>query len=324
MTIMAFLLPTRKKSIGLECKDYVIRYVEGRGSSSTHVHSFGETYIPSGVIKNGMIVDANSFELLLRNCVSKWGLKKKNIHFIVPDAYVIVRKQQIPADITEEEIQGYINLELGHSIHLPFESPTFDFIQLGQKEDKQEIMLFASPENLVVSYATMFEKAKLNPVSADLSSLSLMRLYEESKLTNEKELLLVKLDVSDANITIFHGTTPVFMQNQKFSYEDSIEFSSDGMTVRNKEMVMTEMDELMEEMDRILHFYKYSFMGGSGNMQKLLLVGDHPLLEEVYGMMRNRLPFAVEFMYASSVKVNNDEDLRPKYYPALGLIGKGV
>ncbi|WP_416825539.1 type IV pilus biogenesis protein PilM [Ectobacillus polymachus] len=321
---MTFLFPTRKKTIGIECKDYVIRYVEGRSSSSAHVSSYGEAYIPPGIVKNGVIVDTNSFELLLRSCVSKWGLKKKSIHFIVPDTFVVIRKQQIPADITEEEIRGYIHLELGHSIHLPFESPTFDFIPLGQKEDKQEILLFASPDIVVQSYASMFEKAKLNPLSADLSSLSLMRVYEEDKKISVDELMLLKLDVSDANITIFHETTPVFMQNQKFAYEDAIEFSPTGMTVRDKQLVMTEIDELMEEIDRILHFYKYSFMGGAGNMQKLLLAGDHPLLEEVYGLMRNRLSFPAELLSASSAAVANDEAFRLKYYPALGLIGKGV
>lgn len=318
---MAFLL-SNKKSVGLEIKDYVIRYVDGRKGTSPPVASWGEIYVPPGVLRNGVIADVRAFEVILRNCAAKWGLKNRQVHFVVPDAYVVIRKQAIPADITEEEIRGYIFLELGRSIHLPFEHPTFDYVVLGKKEDKQEILLFAAPEDLVVSYAEILEKVKLHPVSADLTSISFSRLHHEMEQPKEENVLLLKLDAFDANITIFQNGTPVFMQHHSFSYEGAIEVTPAGMEVQDHVLIMNEATGLFEEIGRILHFYQYSFAAGAA-IQKMLLVGDHPLMQDMHAMLQNRFPFMIDHVSYPSIAAE-DEALHSKYYPSLGLVLKGV
>jgi type IV pilus assembly protein PilM len=320
---MLFKLSARKKSVGLEIKDYVIRYVEGRNGAAPLASSFGEVYVPPSVLHNGVIADARAFEMILRNCAAKWGLKNKQVHFIVPDAYVVVRKQSIPADITEEEIRGYIFLELGRSIHLPFEQPTFDYAVLGKKEDKKDLLLFAAPENLVESYANILEKVKMHPVSADLTSLAFGRLYDAMEQPEEEEMMLVKLDALDANITIFQNGTPVFMQHYSFSYAEAVEITPVGIEVQNRELILAEAEEFLEEISRILHFYQYSFAASAGSIQKLLLIGDHPLLEDLYTMLQERFSFTVTSVSYSSV-AGKGELLHPKYYPAFGLTLKGV
>ncbi|MFX3623030.1 MAG: type IV pilus biogenesis protein PilM [Ectobacillus sp.] len=318
------LLSTRA-AIGLEIKDYVIRYVDGKKAAAPLVSSFGEVYMPPGIIKNGLIADEQAFEAVLRSCVQRWGLRKKQVHFIVPDAYVIVRKQLIPADITEEEIRGYIFLELGHSIHLPFDSPTFDYVVIGEQDNKKEVLLFAAPENLVQSYANMLEKVKLRPVSADLTSLSLSRLYHHMEQPpSGEEVLMVKADAFEATITIFCNQNPVFMQTESLVYGNAAEVAQSGIILQDKEEALKAIDELLEEIDRILHFYKYSFRAGQDNIQKMVLVGDHPLMEEIYMIMRNHFSFIVDPMYYSNVIVPDDRRLPPKYYPVLGLALKGV
>ncbi|MFC5773276.1 type IV pilus biogenesis protein PilM [Ectobacillus antri] len=312
---MKFLLPT-KKTIGLEIKDYVIRYADSKKGLAAPL--VDEVYLPKGIIEQGVIVDPQAFEVILRNCVNKWGLKNKLVHFLVPDSYVVVRKQWIPSDVTDEEIRGYIFFELGRTIHLPFDQPTIDYVVLGEKEDKREILLFAAPEDVVVSYAEMLKRVKVKPISADLSSLAFFSLYRYmQQVTKEEEMLLVKLDLFDANLTIFQDGAPVFMQTQNVMVEGAIEVADEGVFVHDRTAIMLQIDELLEEIDRILHFYQYSFGQGSREIQKIMLIGDHPLRQELQSIIESRFSFPVEHLDIT-------DELSPKYYPALGLSLKGV
>lgn len=314
------MLSSRKKLVNLEIKDYVIRYVDAKRGLQSKSMVIDEVYIPPGVIKNGMIIDPKTFQVIFRSCVTKWGLKRKAVRFLVPDSYVVIRKQFVPAEISKEELRGYIFFELGRSIHLPFENPTFDYQVVGETDGKTEIVIFAAPEDLVNSYVHLFESLKLRPEVADISSLSLYRLYTYlEKPPADEELLLIKLDTLDSSLTIFKGDIPIFMQHQHFEYEASVEVTDAGVTLPF-EVAIPAVEEWMEEIDRILHFYRYSFTAGNGAIGKAVLTGDHPFLQDIYDMLQQRFSFAALYMHYPS----DLEEMHPKYYSSLGLALKGV
>ncbi len=310
---MVLRLTPRKKYVNLEIKDYVIRYVDAKLSVPPIASSYGETYLPSGIIKNGNILDKEALLFILKDCVKQWGIQKRNVRFLVPDSYVITRKISIPKDITEEEIRGYIFLELGHTIHLPFDNPSIDYVIAGQTEEAWEVLLFAAPEEIVKQYNDVLEEAKLRPVAADLSPLSLYRLYYMAEQPPKAEqLLLLKLDLYDANISIFQEHYPVFIQNQQLSYED-------GEHLDEKQKTIPIIEELLDELDRIIHFYRYSLTNGNGNIEKISLTGDCPFLDDVYEMMQTRFSFPVRNLHYSAILSADGETLEGKYYPSLGL-----
>lgn len=60
------------------------------------------------------------------------------MRFLVPDSRLVIRKVAIPKDIKDDEIKGYLYLEMGTSIHLPFEEPIFDVVLLEETEEKRK------------------------------------------------------------------------------------------------------------------------------------------------------------------------------------------
>ena len=115
----------------------------------------------------------------------------------------------IPAEVMDDEIHGYLYLELGKSLHLPFEDPVFDTVVLSEKEDKKEILLFAAPEAAVLEYSQLFSDVKLRPLEAEVSPLALYRLYEYlGQAQAGEDLLMVQFDLNTICICIFEQDIP--------------------------------------------------------------------------------------------------------------------
>ena len=176
---MAFSLFSKKNHIAnIIITDRFIRFVELKQANPPIAARWGEKLLPAGLISNGEIQDYESLMMILEECVDEWKIRNRKVRFLIPESLVIIRKVMIPAEVMDDEIHGYLYLELGKSLHLPFEDPVFDTVVLSEKEDKKEILLFAAPEEDVLEYSQLFSDVKLRPLEAEVSPLALYRLYE--------------------------------------------------------------------------------------------------------------------------------------------------
>lgn len=277
-----------RSTTALQIKDHVIRYVTAKKPSISTVKSFGEILLPKGTIEKGKIIDEEVFHQVLETCVRKWKLKNKKVKFFVPDATLFFRKLTIPSDIVDEEVRGYLNFEIGTSIHLPFEEAYFDFHFLpGETEEGRDILFFATPEPLMLDYRKKLEKHKLRPVSGEVSPLSAYSLFTNLNMTNnEDHYLLIEWDISSINLSIFHEHLPIFIRYipNTTDSDDWKEDIVDGMYTLvpvNKEKIQMEMLDQLSEIERVMNFYRYSLRQGESQITKILLVGDHPMLTDI-------------------------------------------
>ena len=299
---MAFtLFSGSNRVVNLVLKDHVIRYVELKQQDPPIVHKCGEHFLPAGVIKDGVIADFDLLKDILSDCIVKWKIHKRQVRFLVPDARLVIRKVSIPKDIKDDEITGYLYLEMGNSIHLPFEEPVFDVVLLEVTEEKKEILLFAAEEEVVAEYATLLEKAQLYPIEADISPLSLYRLYFHSGQRNpEDHLLLIEFNLQMVNASIFVNDKPIFMKNIQITgsvdeWELSRVNADTGIMVYmgDKEDYLQLLEDTYTEIDRVLSFYQYSLSHEQHQVTKIVVTGDHPFLEEIIAEMKSRYQQAV-------------------------------
>ncbi|ADU31341.1 type IV pilus biogenesis protein PilM [Evansella cellulosilytica] len=319
---------TTKPSVGIHIKDHVIRFVSMRGSSLANVESFGEKYLPKGVIEKGKIVQADVFEEMMLDCVKKWNLKNKEVMFFVPDSSVFFRKLSIPADIKEEEIRGYLNFEIGASIHLPFDEAYFDYhvLETNEADEKRQILFFATPELLIKDYAKRLESVKLKPIAADISGLSLYRFFQQNSEAGDRDhFLFIEWDVTSINLSIFHDDIPVFMRHIPQILEETdwdVKIGEDHTTLvcKNDVKIDGEISDHILEVERVLNFYKYSMNQGQKEITNIVLTGDHPKLAT---LIKDRL---AEINTNSSLKVIEDlqVELHPHYILPLSLCLKEV
>lgn len=322
----------KNRIVNLIFKDYVIRYVELKQMDPPIVQAYGERYLPPGIIKEGKILDYETLQMIVEQCVEEWGLSKKQVRFLVPDPFVVIRKMTIPAEIKDNEIEGYLYLELGTSIHLPFEDPIFDTVSLEGNSDSKEILLFAASEEQVSQYSDLLESNKLELLAADISSLAIYRLWDLYRDSESiEQLMLLELDVLSVTATIFVEDKPVFMRHILHPDEVSdwgVEHSARGLETLtyqgNRGAYFQSLEDTYVEIDRLLNFYKYNLNSGLDSVSTILVTGDHPYLEEICEKLSDHMELPITLLHENMDLLTDDGPLLLRYHSAAGLAIKGV
>jgi type IV pilus assembly protein PilM len=329
---MAFsLFSSKNRIINFVINDHSIRFIELKQSNPPAAQRWSERFLMPGIIVDGKIVDFEALSNILDECIDEWKIKRRSIRFIVPDSLVIIRKVSIPADIQEDEIKGYLYLELGSSIHLPFEEPVFDYYQLGTNGKTKDLLLFAAPEQVVMEYAELFSNLKLIPVAADISPLSLYRLYEQLGHSSESEVVFtVQFDLTGVNLCIFEDSVPLVMRHfsLQFNIEDWEVRQDFGMIAfkykGDSEELVIQFEEIFKEINKLHDFYRYTLSNEKRDITKYLLDGDHPMVSAIHAEMIDRIEAPVERITLETDIKGKAENLPSNLLLSLGLALKEV
>lgn len=326
---MAFsLFSGSNKVVNLVLNDHSVRYVELKQKNPAIPLHYGQRILPHGIIMDGKIQDFDTLTNILDECIDEWKIAKREIRFIVPDSLVIIRKVSIPLDVKEDEIHGYLYLELGTSIHLPFEDPVFDVMTLGVEEQKQEILVFAAPEQYVNEYADFFKSFRLKPIAADISPLAIYRLYHQLDMHRPNEVLLsIQFDLDVVSMCIFEEHVPVYMRHVPGDMKEnwSMKFGEGGHHSEQKMVYVGEISELTfqfeeiyREITKLMDFYRYSLTHGKKEVTRILVNGDHPMIERVHADMNEWFGVPVDTLKVI-MPGSEHEPLPSCYNLALGL-----
>lgn len=303
------------KSIALTVKDYAIRcltYTPSGDVSSTYEH-----LLPNGIVEDGQILDKPALLSHLVKCVGKVKGRRKRASFFVPDAIVIVRSITIPLDIQPDEFRGYILLELGVTIHLPFEDPVFDYHLVASDGDKQHVLLFAAPRDVAQDYSDLCKDAGLKPVVADISALSLQRFSSvQDRSSFEGHTLLLQANLVANTVSFFQDAHLVFMRHMKSTLQpidwEAIQVEREILYRCKRDEGALQMDwrQLTEELSRVLNYYRYTLHKGEVEVDRILVSGDHPDLPDIISAIQARF----EQMPVLPINSQSREELSGKHH----------
>ncbi|WP_282033031.1 type IV pilus biogenesis protein PilM [Metabacillus indicus] len=333
-----------KKTGNFTIKDNAIRYAELKQAEPLMMGMCEERLLPEGLIRGGVIQDFDTLSLILDECVREWGIKGRKIRFTVPDSHVVIRKVSVPGDLIDDEIRGHLYVEIGSSIHLPFDEVVFDYIVIGRTDKELHLLLFASSEELVRSYSDLFDSAGLKPDAADISPLCQYRFYlnQKTKVDHAASVMLIQYDLSGVNLSIFQQEQPVFMRNievdknylvldkgeQYVRKNGELEFIDSGekyVKVNfSPEDFRLQANEIIKEIDHVLNFYRFSLNQGNDEVSSFILTGDHPLLHEAERLLAERYDYPVDSLKNAQAESSNKTPLPASFYLTAGLALKEV
>jgi type IV pilus assembly protein PilM len=330
---MAFSLFTPKnRMINLVINDHSIRYLELKHAQPPAALKWGERFLPPGIISDGKIADYESLANILEECIDDWKIQRRSMRFIVPDQLVIIRKVSVPAEIQDDEMKGYLYLELGSTIHLPYEEPIFDIYPLGINGKTKDVLLFAAPEQQVIEYTNIFRSVKLNPIVADISPLALYRFYYQlGQADSDENLFTVQFDLSSVNLCIFEGSVPLVMRQfpLPFNIEDwEIKNGRSGEMeykfVGKRGELYLSFEEIYREISKLLDFYKYSLNEEKKDITKFLVHGDHPMLKVIATEVEERFETPVSLLFLEADSKGKTGGVPANQLLSLGLAFKEV
>ena len=284
----------RKSHVSIELKDYVLRAIVAKGPEPSHWHGY-EYPLPADIVENGAIIDEVALFEIIKEQVVKWTGKKQAVRMFVPDTTVLLKSFEHPKDVKPQELRGYAAMELGHSIHFPFQDPLIDVYDPDAEDGKA--ILFAAPSEEITKIVGMLLDVSLDPEAADIRALCNIRLLEHmSMLVPNKTYLIAEWSINELSISIFSNGQVEFLRYQSIEIdmaqwqgkkvdEFSYQFLYNGET---EDYQMVVMDQVLE-IDRMMNFFKFSLHKGEKTVDEIIMLGDNPLLKSIGTLLSSNL-----------------------------------
>ncbi|WP_185971023.1 type IV pilus biogenesis protein PilM [Alkalicoccobacillus porphyridii] len=316
---MGILGGRKQQRHALVLKDHVIRYVGSKRADLSSIQSFGELYLPPGLIHRGKIEDKEEVKRLIEREQDAWELKKKNpVQLCVPDSQMLIRRHEVAANVPDEELKGQLYIDAGDSLVLPFEDPIFDYQKLREDEEKKELLLYITKESVMNDYVKLIDQLGFQANAADLTSACAYRLFHEQHLLEEHPFtVLVQYDVSLVIITILAAGQPLFSRTWPLAYDEERWDIRDGQLEwkLDVETVTAEIQMISAEVEKVISFYQYSVLRGEMDIARMLICGDTIAMDLVVSEFKDFFSMNI----VSQLEFT-DSYVPARYYDALGLM----
>lgn len=317
-----------KSVVNIVIEDYVIRMVENNGKDFISIKLLAEKVLPINIIKNGKIIDEMLFFNFMKEVVDEWGIKGKSVRFYVPHALVIMRELQIPDPVIPSEIKQYITMEIGDSIHFPFDNPIFDVYHVSGEENVEQVTVFAAPEEEIIKYTNVFHDVKLKPIAVDVQALGTYRYFydQPAQIQPNDVYLFLEINLTSANLSIFSNHYMEFLRFQSLnvspadwqpSHDELVDWTFTGDGAYLEGLIIDQINEI----ERIMNFYQYSIHQGQKAVTHIVLLGDLPHINDIRSGLYEQYTLPVITLSAGPLPIK--ETVSPAFIPALGLALRG-
>ncbi|WP_214846732.1 fimbrial assembly protein [Exiguobacterium sp. s193] len=279
--------------------------------------------LPAGTLQGGWLQPEASLDLIFDSLLTKLKVPRGSQAVLALDgSLVLARKLEIPESVETNQIRGYLFMELGHSIVLPFEEPYFDYTLL-EEDGKREIMLYAAPNEAIKQYMQLFKQKHLRLVAAEPQPLAtffgIESLYE---IEDSSSLLIWNVNATNHQLIIIEDKIPRLIRSvDTFSSNAwEVDVIDDRLHYRYRlddtQVEMT-LDEMLLEFSRVLDFYRFSLARDQREISRVILAGDFPFQEALVTRFEANFDLRLEQL-PEQVEVASQAIPRP-YLPLIGL-----
>ncbi|MDI2588250.1 pilus assembly protein PilM [Psychrobacillus sp. NEAU-3TGS] len=243
-----------KRYVALDLNEYILRAIVMTGNDIAQSAVY-EYPLEKGIFDGDILEDEMALYETLKTLIHEWGIKRYDVRFFVPDSTVMMKTFEHPTDVTTAKLKGYVEMELGQTIHLPFSQPLIDVYDF--KANDGEAVLFAAPSEEINKIAGLLDDLHLEPVTADVRALATIRFLEKTiDLEENKSYLISEWSISGVSISIYTGGNVEFLRYQSIdtfkekwqskSEKDEISFVYDGEIEEYRAQLIDQIAEIEE------------------------------------------------------------------------------
>lgn len=303
-----------RRTVSLDLHETVLRALV-KPQEDGEEWQLNEAAVPTGYVEDDIIKDEIGFFDWLKETIAKWGLKRDEVRYFVPDSAVMMKAIEHPENIETSELKGYVQMELGRSIQLPFENPLLDVYDPIPGDQKATV--FAAPAEEVMRLANILDDAHLDPMIADIRSLSSIRYFvHRNYFEKDKAYMIVEWMMTGVVVTIYRNDFVEFLRFQAFEKEngryksfeegEDVAFHFDG----DYESYQFQLSDQVAELERMMTFYRFSIHKGDIGIDEILSFGESPDLD----FIENQMIENPSFPKVTTIK---DADVQ-KFYSGFG------
>lgn len=201
---------TKKKNpmLGLDVSSTSVKLLElSRHGDSYRVENYAVRALPANSVVEKNINDVEAVAQAVKAVVQTSRTKIKDAAVAVAGSSVITKVIDMPADLSEDDMELQISIEADQYIPYPLEEVAIDFDIQGpsaKSEDRVDVLLAACRRENVDIRATMLELADLNPKVIDVEAYTMERAFAlvQEQLEDQDEQVVAVLDIGATMTTL--------------------------------------------------------------------------------------------------------------------------
>ncbi len=316
--MLSQLLGKKKVNLlGVDISSTSVKLLElGQVGSRYRVESYMvEPLTPEAVVERE-IKDVEAVGEAIRRVVSRSKTSIKQAAVSVSGSAVISKTIQMPADLSEDDMESQINVEADQYIPYPLDEVALDFEVLGESErspDQVDVLIAASRLENVDSRMEALEIGGLTAKVVDIEIYSLERAFQvlTSQLPEDafnQVIALVDIGASVTTLSVMHEGKSIYSREQVFGGSQLTEeimrryglsFEEAGMAKKQgglpddyePEVLEPFKESILQQVSRALQFFYSSSQFGDVN--HVVLAGGCAAIEGLDDLIEERLGHGV-------------------------------
>ena len=201
-----------KPMLGVDISSSAVKLIElSKTGSDFKVEAYRVLPLPANTIVDKNIADLDALSETIATVVKRSGSKLTDIVAAVSSSSVITKEIELPAGLTELQMEMQIEVEADQYIPYPMDEVAFDFDVSGEVENNPDlirVLLAACRQENVEHRRQALEMAGFNPKVIDVESFAVERAYKliEGQLDEVSDQVVA---IADIGATVFSFTVLV-------------------------------------------------------------------------------------------------------------------
>ncbi len=231
MDFFDFFAKPSKPILGMDISSSAVKLIElSKAGDSFKVEAYRVLPLPPNTIVDKNIADLDALSETIAAVVKRSGSKLTDIVAAVSSSSVITKEIELPAGLTELQMEMQIEVEADQYIPYPMEEVAFDFDVLGEAENNPDlvrVLLAACRQENVEHRRQAIEMAGLNPKVIDVESFAVERAYKliEGQLDEVSDQVVAIADIGASvfSFTVLVDGKIIYSREQQFGGKELTE-----------------------------------------------------------------------------------------------------
>ncbi len=220
------LFGKRKSSpvLGLDISSTTVKLLELSHTGERYrVESYAVSSLPADAVIEKNVNDIDGVANAIRNVVNQSKTKVKHVAAAVAGSSVITKVIDMPAGISEDEMETQLTLEADQYIPYPLEEVAIDFeIQgpLADNETRVEVLLAACRRETIDTRVEAIETAELTAKIMDVEAYAMERAFglvrDQLDIEEDNTVAVVDIGAQMTTLSVLSNGNTIYTREQLF------------------------------------------------------------------------------------------------------------